>query len=46
MKTLLSTLIFCGLTLMVKLQNANVEKSTYSLQTGFLGLLVNLNLLN
>ncbi|WP_340201720.1 hypothetical protein [Ascidiimonas sp. W6] len=37
MKRILLTLIFCGLTLIAKSQNASVEKSTYGIQTGFLG---------
>ena len=32
------TLIFCGLTLIAKSQNSSVEKSTYGIQTGFLGI--------
>ena len=38
MKKILLTLIFCGLTLVAKSQNASVEKSTYGIQTGFLGI--------
>jgi hypothetical protein len=30
--------MFCGMTLIVKSQNASVEKSTYGIQTGFLGI--------
>jgi len=38
MKKIILTLIFCGLTLIVKSQNASVKKSTYGIQTGFLGI--------
>jgi hypothetical protein len=40
-KKIILTLIFCGLTLITKSQNASVEKSTYGIQTGFLGIWVN-----
>jgi hypothetical protein len=38
MKKVVFTLAMCGLTLMAKSQNASVEKSTYGVQTGVLGL--------
>ena len=38
MKKKLLTLVFCGLTLIAKSQNASVEQSTYGIQTGFLGI--------
>jgi len=38
MKKIAFTLIFCGFTLIAKSQNASVEKSTYGIQTGFLGI--------
>lgn len=38
MKKVLVSLIFCGLTLVVKSQNTSVEKSTYGIQSGFLGI--------
>ena len=38
MKKIILTLIFCGLTLIVTSQNTSVEKSTYGIQTGFLGI--------
>jgi len=38
MKKTLLTLILCGLTLIAKSQNTSVEKSTYGLQTGILGI--------
>ena len=38
MKKILLTLFLCGLTLTVKSQTASVEKSTYGIQTGFLGI--------
>lgn len=38
MKKITLTLMFFGLTLIVKSQNASVEKSTYGIQTGFLGI--------
>ena len=38
MKRILLTLIFFGLTFMVKSQNASVEKSTHGIQTGVLGI--------
>ncbi|GAA4886694.1 hypothetical protein GCM10023311_07570 [Flaviramulus aquimarinus] len=41
MKKITLTLIFCGLTIIAKSQNASVEKSTYGIQTGFLGIWVN-----
>ena len=37
MKKITLTLIFCGLTLIAKSQTASVEKSTFGVQTGFLG---------
>ena len=40
MKRILMTLIFCGLTLIVESQNSSIEKSTYGIQTGFLGIWV------
>jgi len=41
MKKITFTLILCGLTLIANSQNASVEKSTYGIQTGFLGIWVN-----
>jgi len=41
MKKIILTLIFFGLSLIAKSQNASVEKSTYGIQTGFLGIWVN-----
>lgn len=38
MKKILLTLVFGGLTLIAKSQNASVEQSTYGIQTGFLGI--------
>jgi hypothetical protein len=38
MKKNILTLIFCGLTIVAKSQNASVEKSTYGIQTGILGI--------
>ena len=38
MKKHILTIIFCGLTILAKSQNASVEKSTYGIQTGFLGI--------
>lgn len=38
MKKTLLTLILCGLTLIAKSQNTSVEKSTFGLQTGILGI--------
>ncbi|WP_107038096.1 hypothetical protein [Brumimicrobium mesophilum] len=40
MKRILLTLTLCGLTLFAKSQNASVEKSTFGIQTGVLGLWV------
>lgn len=40
MRKVFLTLIFCGLTFIGKAQNASVEKSTYGIQTGFLGIWV------
>lgn len=40
MKKKIFTLIFCGLTLIAKSQNESVEKSTFGIQTGFLGIWV------
>lgn len=37
MKKITLTLIFCGLTLIAKSQTTSVEKSTFGVQTGFLG---------
>ena len=37
MKKILLTLTFCGLTFIAKSQNSSVEKSTYGIQTGILG---------
>ncbi len=37
MKKVLLVLTFCGLTLIVKSQNASVEQSTFGIQAGFLG---------
>ena len=37
MKKSLLTLILCGLTFIAKAQNASVEKTTYGIQTGLLG---------
>jgi len=41
MKKTYLTLIFCSLTLIAKSQNASVEKSTFGIQTGFLGIWAN-----
>ena len=41
MKKIFLTLIFCGLTFIVKAQNTSVEKSTFGIQTGFLGIWIN-----
>lgn len=38
MRKILLTLTFCGLTLIAKSQTASVEKSTFGVQTGFLGI--------
>ncbi|MEP2023098.1 MAG: hypothetical protein ABJI85_00455, partial [Reichenbachiella sp.] len=38
MKNSLLTLTLCGLTLIAKSQNTSVEKSTFGLQTGVLGI--------
>lgn len=38
MRKITLTLIFCGLTLVAKSQNASVEKSTFGIQTGLLGI--------
>jgi hypothetical protein len=38
MKKILFTMALCGMTLIAKSQTASVEKSTYGIQTGFLGL--------
>jgi len=38
MKKILITVIFCGLTLIVKAQDASVEQSTYGIQTGVIGI--------
>ncbi|MCT4629808.1 hypothetical protein [Winogradskyella sp.] len=38
MKKILLTLTFCGLTLIMKSQNASVEQSTFGIQTGILGI--------
>lgn len=38
MKKNFLSIIFCGLTLIVKSQTASVEQSTYGIQTGFLGI--------
>jgi len=38
MKKLFITLLFCGLSTFTIAQDASVEKSTYGIQTGFLGL--------
>lgn len=40
MKRILFTIALCGMTLIAKSQTANVEKSTYGIQTGFLGIWV------
>lgn len=40
MRKLLLSLFICGLSLNVKSQNASVEKSTFGIQTGFLGVWV------
>ncbi len=40
MKKALLTLIFCGLSVIATSQNTSVEKSTFGIQTGFLGLWV------
>tara|TARA_B100001057_G_C22486133_1_gene808360 strand:+ start:266 stop:460 length:195 start_codon:yes stop_codon:yes gene_type:complete len=37
MKKILLNLTFCGLTFMAKSQDASVEKSTFGMQTGVLG---------
>ena len=41
LKTILLTLTLCGLTLFVEAQETSVEKSTFGVETGFLGLWVN-----
>lgn len=38
MKKIFLTLTFCGLTFITNAQDASVEKSTYGIQTGFLGI--------
>jgi hypothetical protein len=38
MKKILFTMALCGMTLVAKAQTASVEKSTYGIQTGFLGI--------
>lgn len=38
MKRILFTMALCGMTLIAKPQTASVEKSTYGIQTGFLGI--------
>ena len=38
MKKIFLPLIFCGLTFITNAQNASVEKSTFGIQTGFLGI--------
>lgn len=38
MRKVLLTLTLCGLTLIAKSQNTSVEKSTFGIQTGFLGI--------
>ncbi|WP_299229156.1 hypothetical protein [uncultured Psychroserpens sp.] len=38
MKKILLPLIFCGLTFITNAQDVSVEKSTYGIQTGFLGI--------
>jgi hypothetical protein len=38
MKRILFTMALCGMTLIAKSQTASVEKSTYGIQTGFLGI--------
>lgn len=38
MKRILFTIALCGMTLIAKSQTASVEKSTYGIQTGFLGI--------
>jgi hypothetical protein len=38
MKKILFTMALCGMTLIAKSQTASVEKSTYGIQTGFLGI--------
>ena len=38
MKKAVFTLTLCGLTLIAKSQNASVEKSTFGVQTGVLGI--------
>lgn len=40
MKRILLTLTLCGLTFIAKSQNASVEKSTFGIQTGLLGIWV------
>jgi len=40
MKRILFTIALCGMTLIAKSQTASVEKSTYGIQTGFLGIWV------
>ena len=40
MKKIFVTLTFCGLTFLAKSQTVSVEKSTYGIQTGFLGIWV------
>lgn len=40
MKKILLSLVFCGLTLIVKSQDASVERSIFGIQTGFLGIWV------
>ena len=40
MKKILLALVFCGIAFTVKSQNATVEKSTYGIQTGVLGIWV------
>jgi len=37
-KKVLLTLVFCGIAFIAKSQTASVEKSTYGIQTGFLGI--------
>ncbi len=41
LKTILLTLTLCGLTLFAKAQENSVEKSTFGVETGFLGLWAN-----
>ena len=38
MRKIFLTLIFCGLTFITNAQDASVEKSTYGIQTGLLGI--------